>query len=302
MGGRSASPRVRMSAEALAFSKRVRSGPFKRSLVALIGSEIREMGREPIQSIVDEKLVRSALSSWDPAALRPEIVAELTVFVMGESEARLRKQRKSIDQLIDRDVLDEVDRLISSDLASPAAAAEIVTQMLRQEFIGKLFAEIIHSAIISFNKRVNPLFGGIASAVLEDQIRGFIALGMPMLQEQAVSFVLSQGNQKVAADLVRGVARAIRAEPVANLVLRTSGEQRRNLEAALARILASEFVQKATSETLVGLFDALYPRLRKLRLDEVFDTELLVGAFAEPIAGLSVNALARPRAAALLSE
>jgi hypothetical protein len=80
---------------------------------------------------------------------------------------------------------------------------EFVGDIMRQEFVRRLFTDSIFTSIVSFNQRINPFFGGLTMRVLEDQITGFIRLFMPMLIEQATAFAVSKDNQRIALDFAR---------------------------------------------------------------------------------------------------
>ncbi len=164
----------------------------------------------------------------------------------------------------------------------------------------KLLAELIHSAIVSFNKRVNPFFGGLTAAVLEDQIKGFIELGMPMLQEQAVGFALRPANQQFAVDLARSLIRGVMAEPIGDLVPVSSPSQRKRTAALLARALESERFRNAAPEVAQQLWGDVYEQIRDKKLAQLVDVDLLAENLAGPIAQLMIAGLSRPRIAEFL--
>lgn len=217
MGGR-LNGRARPATEPLpedvaAWLARLRAPQGRRALRQLVRDEIADAGSERLRDLVDERQVRAAISGWDTDSLKAPQVARAAVRVAGRVEKRLRKQRRSIEDVAGAEVMDELHALLDAELPNPQALEEILAHTLRQEFVRKLFAELIHSAILAFNKRVNPIFSSFTASMLDDQIRSFIALGMPMLQEQAVAFALSRANQTFVVDLARSLIRAVLAEP-----------------------------------------------------------------------------------------
>ncbi len=303
MGARRATPRSRAAAPAdvRTWTARISSRAFKSNLVEAIRDEIESVADLRFAQLVDDRAVRRAIEAWQPSALHAKTVAGVAVHVQSKIESRLRKQRKPLSALIDDRLLDEIDALFAADLPSPEAIEDLVADVIHQEFVRAILADVIHSAIVSFNKKVNPLFGGIASAVLEDQIRGFIDLFMPMLQDQAVSFVLVQGNQRVVAELSRGVARTILAQPLKTLVPRTSAAHRRRIEALISDALANENVTAAARNGMANLWRDVYDHLGRKKMRVIIDPQVLADSIAEPAAELLTSVLSRPRIAALFA-
>lgn len=282
--------------------RRLRSPQFRKGIEAVVRAEIAEMAALPVREVIDPGKIRAALGEIDVGAVRADAVAQIAVRINERVEKRLRKERRSVDDMLSADVRRELDALLDEELPNPQALEEILAQILRQKFVRKLLAELIHSAILGFNKRVNPFFGGITAAVLDAQIKAFIELGMPMLQEQAVSFVLRPANQQFAIDLARSLIRGALAEPLGELVPRASPAQRRRLERLIARALESERLVASVPAAAQQVWDDLYAQIRDKKLGQLVDADRLADALVEPVSDLAVAALSRPRVAALLAE
>lgn len=309
MGGR-LNGRVRAAAStsgsplpdnASAWLARLQSPSGRRALCEVIRDEIGEAGGQRLRELVDERQVRAAIAAWDPQSLNAREVARATVRSAERIEKRLRKQRRSIEDIAGAEVMDGLHELLDSELPNPEALEEILAQTLRQEFVRKLFAELIHSAILAFNKRVNPIFAGLTAAVLDEQIRSFIALGMPMLQEQAVAFALSRANQTFVVDLARSLIRAVLAEPLADLVPPTPVAQRAQVERLIERIIASERFRERAPAAALSLWDDIFAQVRDQRLSNFVDTSVLAQVLCEPVAELALAVLSRPRVTQLLA-
>jgi hypothetical protein len=303
MGARTNSKSIAIAAGAPPgdWRRRLRSPEFRRALEELVRAEVAEAAALPVRELVDAGAIRAALGGVDPAVPRPAAVAQVAVRINERIEKRLRKERRSVDEMLSGDVRDELDALLDEELPNPEALEEILAQIIRQKFVRKLFAELIHSAILAFNKRVNPFFGGITASMLDAQIKSFIELGMPMLQEQAVAFVLRPANQQFAIDLARSLIRGALAEPLGDLVPRASAAQRRRLERLIARALESERLGTAVPAAAQQLWDDLYAQIRDKKLGQLVDAERLADALVEPVTELAVAALSRPRIAAFLA-
>lgn len=307
MGGRSSQPRTRSAdgAEAVRradWRRRIGSASCRRDLERAVHDEIVAASSLRIGELVDAGAVRAALAGIAPQLARPAATAKLFVDINRQVEKRLRAERRSIDETLGPELRAEIEALLDEELPNPEALEEILAQVIRQRFVRKLFAELIHSAIISFNKRVNPLFGGITAAVLEDQIRAFIELGMPMLQEQAVAFALRPANQQFAVDLARSLIRGVMAEPLGDLVPQSSAGQRKRIETLVKKVLESERLHAAAPVLARRFWDDLYPRLRNMRFGELVDAERVAETLSAPIAAALIAVLSRGRIAEVFSQ
>ncbi len=311
MGARNSSPRTRSPGAGVARSagsssdswqRLVRSPSFREGLEDVVRKELSAARSMAVRDLIDAEAVRAVIGASGPAIARPKVTAEVIVGVNRRVEKRLRGQRRSVHEILSPEIRDEIEALLDEELPSPEALEEILAQVLRQRFVRKLLAELIHSAIISFNKRVNPFFGGITAAVLEDQIKAFIELGMPMLQEQAVSFALHPSNQRFAVDLARSLLRGIMDEPIGDLVPPSSDAQRRRIERLVARVLESEQFCEAAPAMAQSMWDDIYAQIRNLKLAKLVDVDLLADSLAAPIAEMMIAGLSRPRIADFLEK
>jgi hypothetical protein len=267
-----------------------------------VREEIAAAGSAPVRDLIDAGQVRAAIAAWDPASVRAAAAARVAVKVNERLEKRLGRARRSLEEMMGPSVMEGVNALLDEDLPNPQALEQILAQTIRQKFVRKLFAELIHSAILAFNKRVNPIFSGITASMLDDQIRGFISLGMPMLQEQAVTFALSRANQDFVVDLARSLIRSVLAEPLGDLVPRASAGQRARIESLIVRVLESDRFREQAPVMALRVFDDVYAQLRDEKLAVLIDVESLAEVLAEPIAELAIAVLTRPRVASLLAE
>jgi len=286
---------------AAAWVARVRSPGFRRSLLRVVREEIAAAGSAPMRDLIDAGQVRAAIAAWDPASVRAAAAARVAVKVNERLEKRLGRAQRSLEEMMGPSVMEGVNALLDEDLPNPQALEQILAQTIRQKFVRKLFAELIHSAILAFNKRVNPIFSGITASMLDDQIRGFISLGMPMLQEQAVAFALSRANQDFVVDLARGLIRSVLAEPLGDLVPRSSAGQRARIESLIVRVVESDRFREQAPVLALRVFDDVYAQLRDEKLAVLIDVDSLAEVLAEPLAELAIAVLTRPRVAELLA-
>ena len=303
MGGRSVNPRTRKESHTRpsTLQERISTASFKKALTHTVGEEIELLANQSFRQVFDDKSVRAAIKAWDNSALRAAAIAEAVVQIQLQIEKRLRKQRQPLVDLVDGDLIDDIEALLGAEMPSPDALEDLVAQAIRQEFVEALFADIIHSAIVSFNKRVNPLFGGIATSVLEDQIRGFIKLMMPMLQDQAISFVLLQSNRQIVSELSSSITRTILAQPLAGLVPQTSAKYRKRVQGLIEEVLNDDRTEAAAKRVMLDLWTDLYSHFKNKKIGTIFDPRILASCIAEPAAEILIVVLSRSKIAELLT-
>jgi hypothetical protein len=215
--------------------------------------------------------------------------------------SRLRRQDESLLDLLDRQLVADIEALLTQPAERSAQAEEFVGNIMRQEFVRRLFTDIIFTAIVSFNQKVNPFFGALAMRVLEDQIKGFIRLFMPMLLEQATAFAISKNNQRMALDFARQIIRQLLAQPLRNYVMTTSPAQRKKVEAVIRKAVANAKLESAIREAAAVAWDDFYGAVRDQRVGDLVRLEAQAGWLAERCVAAILPVLARPHVGRLVA-
>jgi hypothetical protein len=165
---------------------------------------------------------------------------------------------------------------------------------LRQEFVHNLFVEIIHTSIVSFNKRVNPLFGGLTSSMLEGQIKSFIRMFMPMIQEQAVAFAISKSNQRIFLDFSRSIVRLFLDVPLASFASMVSAQQRQQVEKLIRHAIGDTKLESLGRQLAVSAWDDIYAKINKRKVGNLINVEQHARKLADRFADLVLAGLTRP--------
>ena len=272
------------------WQRRVRSRPFKRELTALVRRELTALAGERVRDVLDVELVRSVIREWDTRMIDRARLAELIIEGMRHSA---RQQRGGPLRRLDPQLIADVEAVVRESVALSAGAEESIAAIMRQEFVRGLFTDIIFSAIVSFYQRVNPLFGAMTVRVLEEQIKGFIRLFMPMLQRQATAFIVNQANQRVAVEFVSVVVRQILEQPLPDYSAMITPAQRRKLEALIRHATASARLDSIVKEATLSAWDDLYAIIAGKRLGDLLRLEEQADWFAERCVEFVAPALAR---------
>ncbi len=263
------------------------------ALVAAVRADIEAAAAEPIAAFIDPAAVRQVLSRAD-GLLFEAFVAEMIAVVGRRVRAELGRRRESPWELLDDELAGVVESLLDRDVALSNDAEDFVGRMMRRELIRDLLTDVVHTSIVSFNKKVNPLFGGFATSMLEGQIKSFIRLFMPLVQDQATSFLIDRRNQSAFSDFARAFVRELLDEPIPQL-LGLVGSRVPADEGALARSLAgSRRLRDLGREISLAVWDDVWEAVRRRRLGEIVPIAEHVDWLAEHAASVILFGLSRP--------
>jgi len=280
--------------------QRARSPRLRRELEAFLRDELRHAATQPISTLLPPARARRLVRDFAPEALSDKALAEIALRVRRDLEKQLRANRRTPAEMLGADFAERVAQVFDEELVDAEAGEEIIAHVLRQEFVRKLLTEVVHTSIVSFYKRVNPLFGGLATAMLDDQIRGFINMFMPMIQEQAVRFATGKRSQAFARDLARSLARHTLTTPLAAQFPELDKRQRQRIERIVRDAATSTALRRQTHAVAVIVWDAVYASIRDRKLGDVVDLQRLTAPLIDGGAELLAVILARPTLVALL--
>lgn len=277
------------------WSKRLRSPAFRRALTQVIRTELRAFAAEPIKDVLDARRVHRLLSDWDGAMVNQAVLADLAVHGYRRFQRRVQHRRESILEVLDTPLVAEIDALLEEDLELSADIEEFVATLMRQEFMRRLFTDIIFTSIASFYRRVNPLFGALTTRVLEEQIKSFIRLFLPAIQRQATAFALSEENQRILLDFTRSIVRQLLEEPLGQYAAMVSPRQQQKTEALIRTAVGNARLDAAVRTAMSAAWDDMYKTIGHRPVGEVVRLKEHSAWFAEQIVEMVLPALARPR-------
>ena len=276
------------------WQKRIRSKAFKRSLTVLAAQELRALAQERIADVLDAGLIRVFIREWDVRMINREIVADLIIQGNRRMGGRLRRRRESLLGVLDRHLAADLNAILDEDMELSRHAEDFIAKMMRQEFVRRLFTDIIFTSIVSFYEKVNPLFGGLTMRVLEEQIKGFIRLLMPMIQKQATAFAVNAENQRILLDFGRAIIRQLLAEPLRHYAAMVSPDQRQQAEALIRKAVANRQLAAKMRKAVLAAWDGLYKTIRDKQVGELLHLDEHAGWLAERTVEMIVPALSRP--------
>jgi hypothetical protein len=280
------------------WTRRIRSPAFRRDLEGLITRELEALAQERIGDVIDSDAVRRIIQEWDSKIINEQLVADLVIAASGRVATRLKKRGASLRATIDPQLAADLEALLQQRTRLSRRAEDLIAAIMRQEFVRRLFSDIIFTSIVAFHEKANPLFGGIAVRLLQEQIKGFIDLFMPMLQRQAVAFAVTKENQRILLGFVRAIIRHLLDAPLAGYADMISSWQERKVGALIRKAIGdaarSEKLEQLVREVTVAVWDGVYRDIRDKRVGDVLRLEGHVGWLAQRCVDAIMPVLSRP--------
>jgi hypothetical protein len=273
---------------------RIRSRPFKKTLTALAARELKDLARQRVSDVVDARFVRTMIRELDARVIDRATMADLAVEANRRVRTRLAGAERSMLDLLDRRLVADIGATLEAAMELPPGAEAFAATLIRQEFVRRLFTDIIYTAIVSFNERVNPLFGAFATRALEDQIKGFIDRFMPMLQAQAIAFAVERRNQRIVLAFARAVGRLLLDVPVARYAAIAASADGRPAETMLRTALGNAKLGALVREATLALWDDFYAAVRNRRLGDLLRLEAHADWLAARAVEVILPLLSRP--------
>ena len=280
------------------WERRLTSKAFKHALTDTLARELRLLANERVADVLDAEMIRTAIGEWDTRLIDRARVAELIIQTNRRVTARLSRRPESLLDVLDRQLVAEFEALL---VDASAQTQEFVGDIMQQEFVRRLFTDIIFTAIVSFNQKVNPLFGGLTMRVLEDQIKGFIRMLMPMLIEQATAFAVSESNQRIALDFARQIMRQLLDQPLRNFAASASPAQRKKVEAVIHKAVTNTRLEAVIRQTTLATWDDLYAVLQHQRAGDILRLDKEARWLAEQCVAAILPLLRRPQVVQLIA-
>ena len=276
------------------WESRFRSTTFKRDVTALLERAIRSLAAARVKDVVDPALVRRLIHEWHGHLLNHTAIADVAIAAQRRAAGRAKTIGKSAAEFLDPRLVADIEALLTADVVPPADAAAFVGSLMQEEFVRGLFTDLIFTAIVAFNRRVNPLFGGLTTRLLEEQIKNFIRLFMPMLQQHAIAFALDADNQRMFLDVVLGVMRQLLAVPLRQYAEMISPHRRKQTEALIRTAAGNPRFESLLRTVSVAAWDDLYASIRDERIGDMLNLDAQAARLARGAAAVVIPLLSRP--------
>jgi len=266
---------------------------FKRKLAQVVSAELAALARRPVKDVVDTASVRRLIREWR-IDTDYDLVADLVVASRRGLQRRLRRQRRSLLNLLGPDLADDAVAIIREELNPPPNIEAFVADLMGQHLVRTLLTNLIFTAIATFYQRVNPLFGALTTNMLEGQIKRFIGTFMPTIQRQAIAFVCSRANRRLMVDFMRAITELLIAQPLFHYADLLSASDSPRAESLLRTALRTGKVEAAVRWGISAAWDDLYARVRDEPLAAVIGTDEGRRRLTRYIVDLLDVALSRP--------
>ncbi len=255
----------------LHWARRLESRELRKALATALEGELHHLASLTLNEVVDAKLVHAWIDDFDVGAVDQKHLIEIILAASGAAGEVVRESKQSAHDLLGPHAAKEIEILLFDTGELSDDAEDFVADLMQQEFTRRLFTEIIFTSIVSFYTKVNPLFGGFAMRAMEDQIKGFIRLFMPMIQTQAAAFAVD--NQAALRDLARRMLGESLQRPIGEHFPEPSANRKAAGTALLRQALKSSSLEALSRAAAHAVLDSVYAATAKRSLGELFDLD-----------------------------
>lgn len=279
------------------WTKRLASRAFATGLRGMLEAELRHLAQVPFGELLEPKPIRDLIDTWQPGPAERKHLAALVVSAATAVAEVLRHTEASPQDLLGTRAGDHLMALLLDH--DGGAGDDFVAELMQQEFVRRLFTEVIFTSIVSFNKKVNPLFGSFAMRAMEDQIKGFIRLFMPMIQAQAAAF--ARENRDALHDLARQMAREAMLRPLHEHMRPPTPARRTAAADLLGEALHNDELDALLRSAAHAAWDAIYTTAHKQRLGVLLPIERNAAELATHLSAIVLPILRHPAVVAWLT-
>lgn len=271
--------------------QRVQSREFKTALSRAMESEIRDVSKMKIGDYLDAGAVRNLVKHSNSFLLSQNNFTGLIKTQVAALEDYFGKKNISISEILDSKTKQKMSALMTEKYVMSDNAKEFVGKIIRSEFITGLFVNVIHVTLVSFYKKVNPIFGGITTAILENKIKAFIEVMIKVILDQAVSFVVSPANQENLARFSHTVIELLLKEKVIHFFEEMTAERRKKIYALAESVAFSKKIQAQAQEIFLKVFDDFYLSVKNQKAGDFFKLKGQEKTLAGDVADLVIPCL-----------
>lgn len=277
------------------------SPAFARELTALVAGELRALADLRFKDVIDPRLVRELIErSEDLLAI--DAVTAVALGVRRRARQSVRKNRRSPRTLLGEQFVRDVEDVLDGVARLTPQAEAFIDGMMQRELVQGLMTDLVYTAIVSFNRRVNPLFGNLALMAVDAQIKNFIRMFMPMLQRQATAFLVDRRNHALFADFARAAARQVLNEPLSQLVELFDRGSDADVEALTNKMARNPQVRRLIRDLALTLSETVFRELAGRRVGSVLRLDDHVDWLAPRLSAPLLAALQRAPIAAFIAR
>ena len=292
---------TQLSTQQRYWKKRLAAPAFRRAMTAVVADELRQLGQQKVGRVVDPDLVRTLIRHWDARLIDRGVFAEVVIAANRRAADRLAARDESLLDLLDRQLIEDLEATLDTGLEMTDRAREFVSTLMQRDFVRGLFTDVIFTAVVSFQQKANPFFGAFAMRALEDQIKGFIRLFMPMLQAQATAFAVDRANQRAVLDFARSVARQLLEVPIGRYAALAGAGGGASMERLVRRAAENSALADLGRQAALASWDDLFTALKGRRIGALLQLAEHADWLAERCVELLLPALNRPGVVAFVA-
>jgi len=248
------------------WQERTSSEEFKSDLKKLVNGISDEILELTIEKVVDElnECIKQTNLEQDGTVIGQ--LAKSFILSYGQpSLSEIESKNLSVSQLLEKPTLKAWRDLLDRPVVLPE---ETLDSILEQPAIKELLINIIHDAIIAFNKKYNPLYGAMAIFGVDKQIKEFLKPFMDKVTAICRKFLLDEKNSKLFQDFTTKLFDIMTLEKPKNYIKIPDKESRTKLAKALELTGKDEVFHKELKDFALRLLKLIRDKNGKKTIRE----------------------------------
>lgn len=220
------------------WENRVKEKNFRNNINQLVKDLYNEFIDLKIEEIADGLL--EGVEKSDPASHNVFVSSLVNALIVDSTpiiKENIERRNLSINDVLSDDSLQSWRAVVTQPVDLPK---ETIQAVIEQDAVKELFINVIHDAIIGFNKKFNPLFGAVSALGLDKQIKEFLVPFMDSVTGMATEFMTDNKNKGMFQEF---------AGKIFDMVIKEKPEKYKELPIENTSSLIAEAVAKTITDS-----------------------------------------------------
>lgn len=247
--------------------ERVESKAFKKSLEKIIYKQIQKGLKLPIKDVLPYEIGRQFIDEFDVFMFNPASFIQIFQLFLQSLEYYFEDTNETLIDFLGQSSVKDIENILNEKYVMSENVERIVREVMHSDFIKSLFTEAVHLSIVSFYKKVNPIFGGMTAKVVEKQVKGLIKPLIKIVVDSAAEYVIRKENQQQLTEFLKNLMILIVNEPVENVFLEFSPRHRKKSETLLKNLAKNSTFEKKMRKIILYTYEYMYEQISTQKVE-----------------------------------
>lgn len=273
-----------------ALQAHLKTKTFQSRLRKYIEDEISNTLNTPIEKIISKKSLESILNEISIKLLNTKNLSSLSLKFVESLDKKFKSKKIILQDLIHPDVLRTFDS-IQAEIVDHLISEEMLGHLLKSKLSYDVLVQIIHQTIVTFYKKINPLFGGLATQTLDKQIRAFIGIFIPQVQDRIKEFLMGYLDTEIIQNMLNQALEFTLNQNISSSFSKLTINKKEEIIQKVFKLLDNKEVQDQWQNLFNGLCMMCYENFKKEKLGSILHERKVISIFSKEITPLIMDRL-----------